>query len=251
MSDEKYQKVIEQIKKLFALSKSPNENEAALAMEKAREMMFKHNIEEADLASGQTEDVIEVDFDLASRYHTPDCFLAIWIGKAFMIRPLIIKNRVGLHKIDTKMRFIGGKSDVAAGTYVYSYILNLVEAKSEEYFQKIRYSKSKWTPAAAKKARADFGMGFVDAVNIKLKKMEEDRIANQPKYEAEVYNALVVVKDALIQKHMEDKYNNTSKMKVQTRYNDKHYGAGFEQGEKTGIHKGVESGKTAQAQIGV
>lgn len=41
--------IIEKIKKCLALSKSSNEHEAALAMQKAQEMMEKHSVDSADI----------------------------------------------------------------------------------------------------------------------------------------------------------------------------------------------------------
>ena len=53
--------VVELIKKLLALSKSPNEHEAALALSKAQELLLKHNIDMAEIKTDQTGPNLEVE----------------------------------------------------------------------------------------------------------------------------------------------------------------------------------------------
>lgn len=249
MSKEELSKVIDKIKKLFALGKSSNENEAALAIERARTIMLKYNIEQSDLI-GEVEDVIEVDFALASKFNLPAISLAIAIGKGFMVNPILMKTSTGYHKAEKKIKFIGTISDIAAGTYVYSYILNLVDQKSNEYYEQIRYSKAKWTPSEAKKVRADYAYGFIQAIKVKLEAMEAERNIANP-YEAEVSNALVVVKNANVQKYMDEQIGKVKNSSVKgSQMSKEHSGAGYAEGEKTGIHRGV-SGRSEDRQLAI
>ena len=52
------QNLLEKISKLLALTSSPNEHEAALAAEKAAELLAKHNLSVADL--GQDLSLIHI-----------------------------------------------------------------------------------------------------------------------------------------------------------------------------------------------
>lgn len=240
MSNEDYSKVIEKIKKLFSLSKSSNENEAALALEKAREMMLKYNIEQNDLVKDQIDDIIELDFAIASRFNTPHMILAHWIGEGFMIKSIVIRTRTGHHKIDNKIKFVGSKTDVAVASYVYSYMVNIMETKSKEYFESIRYSKEKWSPLGAKKVKGDYEYGFVTAVVEKLKAMKAERIVKNP-YEEEVCKSLVVVKNALVEKYIQDNIGKTTTLNRTTSYDKNNFTNGYSEGQKHGIHKGVGS----------
>ena len=247
MSNEQFQAIIEKIKKLFALGKSSNEHEASLAIENARKLMLKYNIENADLA-GNVEDIIELDFSIPQKFNSYHSSLSYWIGKGFNVKPIIVKSREN-GKIKSVIRFIGTTSDLAAGSYVYSYLLNLIEIKSKEYFESIRYKKDKWSPLGAKKAKSDFAFGFVQGVSIKLEAMEKARKVENP-YEAEVENALVIVKNANIDKYIKENLGKTKTQKSKTNYDRNHFSAGHSVGEKTGIYNGVNGRSNGQLAIG-
>jgi hypothetical protein len=50
--------LIEKVRKLLALAESPNENEAALAAEKAQELMLRHGIDMAQVAAASGKSTI-------------------------------------------------------------------------------------------------------------------------------------------------------------------------------------------------
>lgn len=79
MTREKFEKTVEKIKKLMSLSKSNNENEAALAMERAREMMLKYNIDESDFSSISKSDIEEISFDILTKFSSPEKILSVHI----------------------------------------------------------------------------------------------------------------------------------------------------------------------------
>ena len=251
MSPEQHLNIIEKIKKLFALSKSPNENEAAFALEKARNMMNQYNIEHAELSTEDATDIVEIDFALSAKFNTPTTVLAYWLGQAFNIKPIIIKTSTGYHKSEKKIKFIGTKADISVATYVYGYVLNLVDIKSKEYFENIRYSKDRWTPSAAKKAKTDFAHGFVRSISKKLEAMKVEREVEN-KYETEVLNALVVVKNRNIDNYIKDNVGKLSKRSSKSSYNREHFGAGSAEGDKHGIFRGVNGAATSgRLQLGL
>lgn len=53
--------LVEKVRKLLALAESPNENEAALAAEKAQEFMLRHGIDMAQVAASGGRTTISVD----------------------------------------------------------------------------------------------------------------------------------------------------------------------------------------------
>jgi len=61
------EKVADKIKKLFALSQSPNEAEAMAAFSKAQELLTRHNLSMSDLADSQPEEVEEQIIDESKR----------------------------------------------------------------------------------------------------------------------------------------------------------------------------------------
>lgn len=247
MSEEQYKSLVEKIKKLFALSKgNTTEEEAASAIAKAQALMLQYNIEQEDLAASEVEDIIELDVEISKRFNIPATSLASALGKAFMVRPLIVKTKTGYHKI----RFIGSITDVQTVKYIFDYVNNLADVKSKDYFEnKVRYTKNSWTPSSAKKVKSDYEYGFISSVNANLKKITEEREKANP-YEAQVTQALVVVKSKRV-----DDYVNQTQGKIGTdkrtiSYNKNHFENGSIDGSKVGLYKGVSSKADNQLCIG-
>ena len=241
MSKEEYDKILAKIKKCFALGTSPNESESAAAILKARTLMMKYNIEQSELAASQVEDIEVLDIPMSARFGVSASSLAFNLGNAFMVKPILVKTKTN-GKISTNMRFIGGITDIATVSYIYGYILNLADEKSKNYFEeKIRYTQDRWTPSTAKKVKSDYSYGFVSAINTKLKAIEAEHAKVNP-YEAEVSNALVIVKSARIDKFVEETQGKLKTKTSKTSFSRTHFGEGHAAGEKTGIHRGVAGG---------
>lgn len=247
MSEDKLKAVIEKIKKLFALSSSSNEHEASLSLQRAKEMMLRYNVEEKDLV--EVEDIIEVDINVSNRFNIHNTTLAVHVGKAFNIKPLLIKTKTGYHKVDQKIRFIGATSDIAVGTYVYSYLLNIIDTKANDYFEMIRYSKDKWSPSGAKKVRSDYSYGFVSGVSKNLETIQKEREVSNP-YEVQVEKALVVVKNAKIDDYIKNNVGKTKTVNRKLSYDRNAYASGQEAGVKQGIFNGVGHKPSSQLAIG-
>ena len=229
-------KVISIIKKLHALSKSSNPHEAALALEKARVMMLKYNISDLDL-SEKTEDIIEVDFKISHESTDFSLKLSYWLGHAFMVRPIQIKRNIGDGKIEFEylVRFIGTVSNVAVSTFIFHYVTENVERWSKEYLKQMGTRK--------KSTKYDYSLGYIEAVCIKLRELKEASDVLLTPTDIDQINTLVITSNALIVKHMEDKYKGkVNPASDKTVRNDPNaFGAGFEQGSKQGLFRGVDS----------
>ena len=66
------EKIQEKIKKLLALSSSPNEAEAALAMEKAHELLKTYNLSLSQISINEEDDagIIEETYMESNRLHS-------------------------------------------------------------------------------------------------------------------------------------------------------------------------------------
>jgi hypothetical protein len=240
MKDEKFRKVLDKIRKLLQMTKSPYPEEAATALSMAKDLMLKHKIEMQDLDE-TTEDIIEIDFRMTKNQDAEVC-LAYWLGKAFFVKAINVKTKEKT-KILNSIRFIGCKSDVAVSTYIYAYMMNLIDIHSKEYFKEL--SDEDKAKSTRTKILADYAFGFVTAVNEKLKKMEEDRLAARTSTEVHDEYMLVISTNALIISHMHENYPNLNEGKDKNILNNEnHFINGFIEGEKHGIFRGVESNKT-------
>lgn len=233
--------IVEKIKKLFSLSNSSNPNESSLALAKAQQMMIQHGIDESQLVNKNITDIIEVDFEITKRFNTHVTHFAYHLGKTFNVRPILCKTRTGYHNVDSKITFIGDKEDIAVSTYVFGYILDLVNKKSDEYYESVRYKKAKWTPIEAKKLKSDYAFGFICSIVEKLKEIQKQN-AEKFKYQEQVSNALMVVKDKLIDEYIKNNVGKTKEGKAKNNTNNpEHFGKGQVEGSKYGVFKGVSS----------
>lgn len=252
MTEQKRNNIIEKIQKLFALgNNNPSVEEAAAAINKAQELMNQYNVENIDLIKNRVSDIIEIDFEIANRFNAPYINLSVGIGNTFNIKPIIIKTESGFHKLQKKIRFIGDKADIAFGSFVFSYVMSIAETKSHEYYESIRYSKKKWSPIEAKKCRTDFMFGFIDAIMVKLetlkKQREEENIRNHAHetgmsiYNNDLITAIALVKNSRIEEYINEhlgKLKDAPDKKVTMSIKD--FDSGYVEGEKTGIHRGIE-----------
>jgi hypothetical protein len=250
MTEQKRSGIIDKIKKLFALGQSSNPNESALAIAKATELMNQHGIDHGDLTNLTIDDISEIDFPLMLKSNDHSIHLSFFIGKAFNLKPVTISGRNQEGVKEKKIRFYGSVEDLSVGTFIFEYITNLAEINSKTYFESIRYKKDKWTPSEAGKKKADYKFGFVDAICIKLKEIQAENDAKN-KYQQEVSNAIMVVKDSLINRYIQQNLGKVKQGKPKTLNTDVNaYNNGFEKGEKTGLHRGVGNSGESQKMIG-
>lgn len=230
----KYLKILDKIRKLLALSKSPNENEAAVALAMAQELMLRYNIDNIDLEQESTEDIIEIDFKISYQAEESSLRFVYWLGKAFFVKPILIKRNIGQDKIkfERYIRFIGKQADVAVTTYVFSYMMTILDNKGKEYTKKI-------------KIRKDYDFGFVTAVCEKLEKIEEDK-RNSTIFnvnEAKNESALILSSRSLIKSFIKEKYgdkiNDGKQQEIE--FDLDAFRDGYVEGEKHGIFVGVET----------
>ncbi len=193
--------------------------------------MLKYNIDNINLEKDSTEDIIEIDFKLSHQYEECSLRFVYWLGKAFLVRPIMIKRNIGKDKIkfENYIRFIGKTADVAVSTYIFSYMMSLLDSKGKSYTNK-------------PKLRKDYDLGFITAICKKLEKMEEDQIAGMTFYEDHPENDLVVTSNALINQYIQEKYaDKLNEGKEQTiEFDPNSFRDGFEEGQKYGIFKGLE-----------
>lgn len=235
--DAKYLKILDKIRKLLALAQSPNENEAALALAMAKDLMLRYNIDNIDLEQETTEDIIEIDFKISHQAEESSLRFVYWLGKAFLVRPILIKRNIGQDKIkfERYIRFIGKQADVAASTYIFSFIMLILDKKEKEYSKKSKIKK-------------DYSLGFITAVCDKLKQIEDEK-QSKSTYTvaaAKKESMLILSTNALIDNYIKEKYNeklfegNNINMEIDLN----HFRNGYIEGGKYNLNKGLENHKS-------
>ncbi|MDJ0556214.1 MAG: DUF2786 domain-containing protein [Microcoleaceae cyanobacterium MO_207.B10] len=112
--------LLEKISKLLALANSPNENEAALAAEKAAELLAKHNLCIADLGEDQDEDITKGIIDKTGRYVTWKMWILAGIASANGCQAM-------RSTYTGEMRLVGTETNIMVSKYLYQYLTTVVD----------------------------------------------------------------------------------------------------------------------------
>ncbi len=112
--------IAELIRKLLALAKSDNENEASLAMAKAQELLMKHNLDMSQIETKNSDEVDQstlcnepVDFDNSDDASQWERILISTIAHVNLCQT--IKTNDGVH-------ILGRRSNVSAVVSLYNWI---------------------------------------------------------------------------------------------------------------------------------
>lgn len=164
MADKDYK---EKIKKLLALSESDNENEAKSALLKAKMLMAKHKISEADLKSIEKQGVRQVrtQFTCSKRREPWMVALSIIIGQNFCCQAYREKQ---YNQQTQTICFIGLEDDIDACTAIFEYAVDCVRAGVKR-IQK-EYKDDKFH---VKRFCDGYGFGFASGVNAAFEKQKE------------------------------------------------------------------------------
>lgn len=123
--------VIERIRKLFALAGSPNEHEAALALEKAHALLLRYNLRAEAVNSGANagaNEVTEVWLPGFGGYRWRSRLLGMLAGHCFC-QPLRTRDQVVL---------VGRPTNIAAARALYMWLVPQLERLCLEEFEPMR-----------------------------------------------------------------------------------------------------------------
>lgn len=145
------EKIVELIQKLLALSKSPNEHEAALALSRAQDLLLKYNLEIADLqALGKAPSTSMLNFPIPLGQ-------AEW--KRRVLRKLALNNFCEtLIEERTNYHILGRMPNVLAVVEMGSWIL--IQMDNITWFQTQTYDG----PVQKLRFRNSFLVGLTDRV---------------------------------------------------------------------------------------
>lgn len=134
-------KVLDKIRKLMALADSPSENEAALAAERAAELMAMHQIEAAELATDAAVEfaVDVVDAVPVGRRRVP--WLGILAdGVAAMVGAKAwwnLRSRGG-KQVAAVIQVAGTQSQIAAVSYLFAAFKRIVEELAQAAWERYK-----------------------------------------------------------------------------------------------------------------
>lgn len=230
------EKAIDRIKKLLALSKSPNENEAAAALAKAMEICSEHDISIGDVEAIPQDETIEHKDICAMRQKTPawEMQLSNGLARLFGCRVLITGYIEYGVKV-SKLQFVGYTSDVEICTYVYEYLKRQVSRMTKEHIKTKIFRKR----TTKEHYRECYLEGIVMAVLYKARQVYEKQHSNDQT------PGLIVSRGALIDKYLNELGGDYHDIK-HSRKNKSAVAAGIMDGSKVNLHRGMsaENNKT-------
>jgi hypothetical protein len=126
-------RILDVVKKLFALSGSPNENEAAAAMHKAHRLLAKYNIETVELGERREFQVARLG-PLRSRHHAFEYTLGTILNEFFFVEVIWAASfDAGRGVAGSVLEVYGTQENVRMAEYVHAYLWNLLGPLWEEY----------------------------------------------------------------------------------------------------------------------
>jgi len=210
-------KVLARIQKLLSLAGSDNEHEAKSAMDKANELLVKHNItmQQATETVDYNRDILEE----SKRSSVEDKFVHSILKEFFFVK--IVNRRT----VGKKVTFIiGSETNVQVATYVHGYLKNTFKSLFSAY------RKETGCPA---NYRQSYYMGLFNGLKEQLTKTKTNT-------EASV--GLVLVPDQELNTYMEELFPNlkSSKNSVPLR-SGQAVSDGRAEGQRLRISRGIES----------
>ncbi|MDD5697987.1 MAG: DUF2786 domain-containing protein [Victivallaceae bacterium] len=217
-------KVIDRIKKLLALSNSPNENEAASALAKAMDLCSEHNLSlESVKAIPDGEAITHRDIS-GARTKTPkwEKLLAASLAKMFNC---VCLNSRGIYK--ERLQVVGYSSDSEICAYVYDFLHNQIPKITREHMKTKHFRKSYRRDAY----RKDFMRGVVLSVLAKARKTFNKTHQGES-------TGLIVRRLHLVNEYLKEFGAEDYELNFKDRRKDALY-AGYSAGDKVDIRRGV------------
>ncbi|MEI7449236.1 MAG: DUF2786 domain-containing protein [Desulfomonile sp.] len=148
------EEVVSKVRKLFELSNSANENEAALAAAKAREFLSRYNLSMADLPTDDMRRVIaatEACVQVGKVVHNWVKGLLIHTAHGFECEHIIHRR----HGCDLTLSFIGTAADAEVAAYTFQFVYRELIRLLQRALPNLKREHTGWSTAALRYAYLD------------------------------------------------------------------------------------------------
>lgn len=260
LNKEEREKLLDKVRKLFALATSPNEAEALAAATKARELMAKYNLSQGELTEAELGDLAEIVEEIAECEFEKK--FPAWVGTVAHGISLLYRTehyvtwkrsgretRTGNFRPikNFKLVFVGAKDDVSAASYLMAYILRSSSSWAKEYYTNRcpSYEKQQFSRKAIYK---NYFMGLARRIHQRLEE-EAKRFGKMEESDPNC-KALVVRKEQNLKDYMEEEHDDLKKMRVQ-KYNPHMdaFNSGFRDGDRVHLSGDNHKIQAPQARI--
>jgi hypothetical protein len=221
--------ILDKVKKLLALSKSPNANEAAAALQRAQQLMEEYGIEQETVVAAE---IVEEEVIRHGGTKPPafEVYLVTAIARSFGCRVILQSSLI---EKDARWLFIGLSHRAEISSYLCVVLLRKLAAARRNYMKDIYRCKRD-----TKIRRGDsFCIGWVSTVVKKIHAFagsEEDE-------------ALL---DQYIKRHKDIVHSEVKSRKSISRYSDTDYAQGYRAASDVKLQNGVQNQEPRQMLIG-
>lgn len=213
---EKDKVILEKLKKLIALSESPNEAEAASALSKVHLLLARHGLSISDL-NIKDEDVIEKAVLNKKRLRNWESALLSTIMQATYTE--------AIHKpLEGKVYIIGREINVTAAENLFSYLHETIKRISKKYNPVVRHADS-------------FRYGMVVNINKRLKELDVKEHSDREEKQIVVSMAGKTAKEN--REFLDRSYGKIRKKRVNSRVDPESYGLGQKVGNKISLSRQI------------
>jgi hypothetical protein len=182
-------RIMARIRKLLALSSSPNRHEAEVAMAKARELMAKHQVDPA-APPPTTDDFVHIVLGEASLRHGLEVHaLASLIREHYSVQTIWIPMAVpAAGKVGRALEVCGTRLHVQLAHYAFDFVTHLIASEWRSYQPGVRLGAN---------GRRDFALGMVAGFRALL----DEQLRTSPQVQA-----LVRREDPALEDYFEDRH---------------------------------------------
>ncbi|MFZ5759952.1 MAG: SprT-like domain-containing protein [Thermodesulfobacteriota bacterium] len=220
------------VEKILALAGSSNEHEAQLAMEKANQLLTRHNLDRFRLATANSYDCLIINHKKKriENYQRRICAI---LSRHFFVRIVLADlydaKQCCAHKT---IEILGSRENVLIADYVYHFLLSRMESS---------WAAFRRTGAAAGRKRS-YCLGLLDGFAAKLAAGEEKNSEMPRSADGENLSVLVCAADQVLTRFIHQRHPRLSRRShAPATVFCREYQAGKIDGEKIVLHKGVEN----------
>jgi hypothetical protein len=148
------EEVLSKVRKLFELSHSPNENEAALAAAKARDLLARYNLSLADVTKDYVNSALaptELSVNVGRAVRNWVKGLLIHVAEGFECEHIIRRRR----GCDATLSFIGTPADAEVAVYTFQFLYRQLHRLVEQALPRLKQKNGGWSTTALRHAYLD------------------------------------------------------------------------------------------------
>ncbi|MBF0528263.1 MAG: DUF2786 domain-containing protein [Deltaproteobacteria bacterium] len=228
-------RLMDKVQKLLALAQSSNENEAAIAMAKANEIIARYNLDKLERSDSQryTHLIINTNTKRLENYQRH--LTAILVDYYFV--DVVLSHQYDAKRTDKyrTIELFGASENVLMAEYVYNFLLNQLEI--------LWRSRQMTDYSATGRDKRSYWLGVLRGFHEKLKRQESSRTASGMAAAADsskTTSALVLAKDSGLHEFIRLRYPRLTRYASRgSKVNIQAYHAGMEDGRELILHRGV------------